>query len=173
MNNFTQLPAKAFIALGSNLVNPAGQVLQAFAAIAALPQTELCSRSSLYLSTPIGYADQPDFINAVVQIKTTLSAHQLLAALLDIEQCYGRERTFRNAPRVIDLDILLYDQLIQCDTGLSLPHPRMHERAFVLIPLLEIAPEVIIPGLGPAAACLPAAAGQNLQHVDDDWRCHP
>lgn len=169
MNNTPQ-PALAFIALGSNLANPADQVLQAFAAIAELAQTELSARSSLYLTTPLGYADQPDFINAVAQVQTTLSPHELLAGLLAIEQRFGRERTFRNAPRVIDLDLLLYNQCQQHDAGLTIPHPRMHERAFVLAPLIEIAADINIPGWGAAATCLDAAGKQNLLRVADDWQ---
>lgn len=170
MNNFAVHPVEVFIALGSNLRDPAAQVLQAFSAIAAIPEIQFRARSSLYLSTPVGYAEQPDFVNAVIRLTTTLPAHRLLAALLDIEQHHGRERTFRNAPRVIDLDILLYSDLVERDQGLTLPHPRMHERAFVLAPLLEIAPHANIPGLGLAAAYLPAAGGQGLQRIADDWR---
>jgi 2-amino-4-hydroxy-6-hydroxymethyldihydropteridine diphosphokinase len=160
----------AFIAIGSNLANPAQQVLNAFTAIAALPGTTLCSRSALYLTAPVGYADQPDFINAVTHIRTTLTPHQLLNALLEIEHQFGRERTFRNAPRVIDLDLLLYDDVQQHDVGLTLPHPRMHERAFVLAPLTEIAPDIVIPGHGRAADYLQATHDQDLHRVKDDWQ---
>jgi 2-amino-4-hydroxy-6-hydroxymethyldihydropteridine diphosphokinase len=104
----TLLPARAFVALGSNLADPAGQVLAALDAIAALPGTRLLARSSLYLNAAVGYADQPDFINAVALLETTLTPQQLLDALLNIEHAFGRERTFRNAPRVIDLDVLSY-----------------------------------------------------------------
>lgn len=162
-------PATAFIAIGSNLAEPAQQVLHALYAIANLPATRLSARSSLYLTAPVGYADQPDFINAVARINTKLTPHALLDALLEIEQQFGRERTFRNAPRVIDLDVLLYNDLQQHDAGLTLPHPRMHERAFVLAPLMEIAPDIMIPGLGPAANYLSATHNQALQRVDDDW----
>lgn len=167
MNSAKSVPIDVFIALGSNLDNPVSQVLRAFDAIASLPATELCSRSSLYFSKPVGYADQPDFINAVMKINTRFSPKRLLAALLDMEQRQGRERSFRNAPRVIDLDILLYDQMVQNDSELTLPHPRMHERAFVLIPLLEIAPEISIPGHGPAARCLKNTPDQGVRRVDD------
>ena len=167
MNKTASAPVDVFIALGSNLNHPINQVLRAFDAIAALPNTQFCARSSLYLSTPIGYANQPDFINAVMQIKTHLSPHVLLAALLHIEQRSGRDRTFRNAPRVIDLDILLYNQQMQDDTDLTLPHPRMHERAFVLWPLVEIAPLIQIPGRGYATQYLEKAADQHLQRIDD------
>ena len=169
MNN-TPPAAVAYIALGSNLANPAQQVLLAVAAIAQLPANILIARSSLYLTTPVGYADQPDFINAVIKIQTTLNPHQLLTELLNIEQQFGRERTFRNAPRVIDLDLLLYNQQQQHDAGLSLPHPRMHERAFVLAPLTEIAPAVMIPGRGAAMAWLRTVGDQNLPIVADNWQ---
>ncbi|HUW28871.1 MAG TPA: 2-amino-4-hydroxy-6-hydroxymethyldihydropteridine diphosphokinase [Sulfuriferula sp.] len=165
----TMLPARAFVALGSNLADPAGQVLAALDAIAALPHTRLLARSSLYLNAPVGYADQPDFINAVAQIETSLTPHQLLDALLNIEHAFGRERTFRNAPRVIDLDVLSYAALQCHDAGLTLPHPRMHERAFVLVPLLEIAPDMVIPGLQSAAHYLPGVAGHGLTRVADSW----
>ena len=170
MNKLPLFPNDVFIALGSNLADPASQVVEAFGAIAALPETELCSRSSLYLSTPVGYADQPDFINAVIRIKTCLSPQRLLAALLDMEQRRGRARTFRNAPRVIDLDILLYNEITQDDSELTLPHPRMHERAFVLMPLLEIAPEITIPGHGFAIRCMENIADQPVRRVDDTGR---
>lgn len=142
----------AFVALGANLDDPVQQVERAFPELARLPQTRLLARSSLYLTKPVGYTDQPDFINAVALIETELPARQLLEHLLAIEQHHGRRREFRNAPRTLDLDMLLYDDLVMHQPGLTLPHPRMHERAFVLTPLLEIAPACVIPGIGPAAA---------------------
>ena len=163
-------PASAFVAIGSNLADSAYQVLRAFSAIAALPVTRLCARSSLYLTAPVGYAEQPDFINAVAHIETTLAPRQLLSALLEIEHIFGRERTFRNAPRVIDLDLLLYNNLQQHDDGLTLPHPRMHERAFVLAPLIEIAPNIVIPGQGRATDYLHATHDQDLHRVEDSWQ---
>ena len=169
MTNIT-ISANAYVAIGSNLADSAQQVLRAFTAIAALPHTHLCSRSSLYLTAPVGYADQPDFINAVAHIQTTLTPQQLLTALLEIEQQFGRERTFRNAPRVIDLDVLLYNDLQQHDAGLTLPHPRMHERAFVLAPLVEITADITIPGRGQAVNYLQATHNQDLHRVGDDWQ---
>ncbi len=168
----TPLPASAFVALGSNLAKPAEQVLHALNALAALPDTRVLARSALYLNAPVGYAEQPDFINAVAHIETRLTAHGLLDALLQIEHQFGRERSFRNAPRVIDLDLLIYADLQCHDTGLTLPHPRMHERAFVLVPLLEIAPQVVIPGRGPAADHL-TDARHGLNPVADDWHARP
>ena len=144
-------PETAFIALGSNLENPAAQVTAGFAALAALPHTRLTARSSLYRSAPIGYADQPDFINAVAVIETALAPRALLDALLAIERGRGRVRDFPNAPRTLDLDVLLYGQWEWHEHGLTIPHPRMHERAFVLLPLAEIAPRCVIPGRGPVS----------------------
>lgn len=155
----------AFIGLGSNLAQPAQQVERALDALATLPSTRLLARSSLYRSAPLGYADQPDFINAVAQLDTGLSARALLDALLQLEQGFGRTREFRNAPRTLDLDVLLYDDLIHHEHGLTLPHPQMHLRAFVLQPLLEIAPDCVIPGIGSAAGALAACAGQRLERL--------
>ncbi len=151
----------ASIGLGANLNDPAKQVEYALTELDRLPQTRLVAHSSLYASTPVGYVDQPDFINAVAQIETGLAPRALLDALLDIEQRHGRERSFRNAPRTLDLDLLLYGLAHFHETALTIPHPRMCERAFVLRPLLEIAPETVIPGRGPAAACLAACVDQN------------
>ena len=158
-------PAQAFVALGANLDDPADQVERAFPELARLPQTQLRARSSLYLTKPVGYTDQPDFINAVALIETTLSPRQLLDQLLAIEQRHGRRREFRNAPRTLDLDLLLYDHLVMHEPGLTLPHPRMHERAFVLAPLLEIAPDCIIPGAGAAATALHRIDASDLRKL--------
>lgn len=156
----------AFIGLGSNLADPEQHILSAFIELARLPHTRLKASSSLYRSAPVGYADQPDFINAVAWLETTLAPHQLLHALLDLEHRHGRERTFRDAPRILDLDLLLYDGLICHEEGLTLPHPRMHQRAFVLHPLLEIAPECIIPGRGAALSWLETCADQPIEQLD-------
>jgi len=159
------LSHRAFVALGSNLAEPQAQVLQAFAALSALPQTQLRAQSALYRSAPVGYAAQPDFINAVVLLETALSAPDLLQSLLNIERDCGRIREFRNAPRTLDLDLLLYGDLIMHEAGLTLPHPRMHERAFVLLPLLEIAPDCIIPGKGLAADWLTQVGAQAIDRI--------
>lgn len=154
---------QAFIALGSNLDDPAFQVRLAFDELGRLPSSRLLKHSSLYRSAPIGGLDQPDFINAVAQIETALAPHDLLKALLGIERCHGRVRAYPNAPRTLDLDMLIYDDL-QCDERcLVLPHPRMHQRAFVLQPLLEIAPDCHIPGRGSAAELLAACAEQRIE----------
>ena len=155
----------AFIALGSNRGDPESKVRQAIAALAELPQSQLASASSLYRSAPVGHTDQADFINAVAQISTALAPQALLAALLAIEQRFGRERSFRNAPRTLDLDLLLYDAQTIAEPGLAVPHPRMHERAFVLAPLAEIHPGCVIPGLGPAADWLARCRDQVIARL--------
>lgn len=144
----------AYVALGSNLGDPVAQIEQAWRELAKLPETRLTACSSLYLSKPVGYADQPDFINAAAGIITRLPPRALLAELLNIEARHGRNRTFKNAPRSLDLDLLLYDGLVMHEHGLTLPHPRMTERAFVLAPLAEIAADALIPGHGRVADCL-------------------
>ncbi len=156
-----------FIGLGSNLDEPRSQLQQAFADLGRLPDTRLLAQSSLYRSAPVGYADQPDFVNAVAKISTTLTPQALLQALLDIEHQHGRERTFRNAPRTLDLDVLLYDDLRLHESGLTIPHPQMHLRAFVLQPLLEIAPDCVIPAAGSAAQALQACRDQTLERLAD------
>lgn len=138
----------AYIALGSNLEQPQRQLQAGFDALARLPDTQLIAQSSLYRSAPVGYVNQPDFVNAVAAIRTTLSPRALLDALLAIEREHGRVREFPNAPRTLDLDIALYAECVIDEPGLSVPHPRMHQRAFVLVPLAEIAPDVLVPGHG-------------------------
>ncbi|HSS45937.1 MAG TPA: 2-amino-4-hydroxy-6-hydroxymethyldihydropteridine diphosphokinase [Burkholderiales bacterium] len=155
----------AYIALGSNLANPLRQMHDAFEELARLAQSRLAARSSLYRSAPVSYLNQPDFINAVAGIETALEPHALLTALLEIERRHGRVRDFDNAPRTLDLDLLLYGDLIRHEHGLTLPHPRMHERAFVLQPLLEIAPDCVIPGIGRVADLLVGCAKQKLEKL--------
>ncbi|MCC7136456.1 MAG: 2-amino-4-hydroxy-6-hydroxymethyldihydropteridine diphosphokinase [Nitrosomonas sp.] len=156
---------QVFIALGSNLENPIAQVERGMQLLGALEYTRLVKRSSLYRSAPVGKIDQPDFINAVIQVETRLTPHNLLMSLLAIEHACGRVRTCRNAPRTLDLDILLFENLQCSDAELILPHPRMHERAFVLHPLLEIAGDACIPGQGTAADCLTACTNQLLERI--------
>jgi 2-amino-4-hydroxy-6-hydroxymethyldihydropteridine diphosphokinase len=153
----------AYIGLGSNLEDPLDQLRRAFADIDKLPDTRMVARSSLYRSAPIGLLDQPDFVNAVAKIETALTPQALLQALLHIEHQHGRERTIRNAPRTLDLDVLLYDDMQLNEPGLTIPHPQMHLRAFVLRPLLEIAPDCMIPGIGAVAM---AARQCNDQQVE-------
>jgi 2-amino-4-hydroxy-6-hydroxymethyldihydropteridine diphosphokinase len=135
---------RAYVALGSNLCEPVLQVKHALIALEKIPKTRLLQHSSLYQSEPVGYDNQPDFINAVAEVDTDLAPESLLRALLDIEQTFGRERPFPNAPRILDLDLLLYDNLVKQTDFLTLPHPRMHARGFVLLPLAEIVPTMVI-----------------------------
>lgn len=116
-----------------------------------MPETRLVCRSSLYRNPPAGYLDQPEFINAVAKIETRLAPRDLLEELLAIERAHGRTREFPNAPRTLDLDILLYGERTVREAGLTIPHPRMLERAFVLVPLAEIAPDAVVPGSGRVA----------------------
>ncbi len=157
-----------FIGLGSNLDDPQNQVLRALQALDGLPHTRLLARSSLYRSAPVGYPEQPDFINAVAKLETALSPRILLDALLGLERECGRTREFRNAPRTLDLDVLLYDDLCCHEHGLTIPHPQMHVRAFVLRPLLEIAPDCMIPGIGPAEKALQDCRQQQLENIAHD-----
>ncbi len=143
------------LALGSNLDDPESQVARGFEEIAALPRTTLLARSKLYRTAPVGYADQPDFVNACALVDTELAPRALLDALLAIEQAHGRVRAVRNGPRTLDLDIVLYGGRVIDEPGLQVPHPRAHERAFVLRPLLDVWPDAVIPGRGRASELLP------------------
>lgn len=138
----------AYVALGSNLGNPRQQLLDAMDALANLPGTRLVQRSHLYRTPPWGVLEQPAFVNAAVQLDTSLSPHALLDALLAIEQQAGRVRAERNGPRTLDLDLLHIDGVQLDDPRLTLPHPRMAERAFVLLPLHDVAPALRLPGHG-------------------------
>lgn len=128
-----------YLGLGTNLGDRAANLSEALRRIAAFVQVE--RQSSVYETEPVGYAEQPDFWNMVVSGSTDLPAGQLMDELLAVERALGRQRTFKNAPRIIDIDILLYDDIVTTDHALQIPHPRMQERAFVLRPLLEIAPD--------------------------------
>lgn len=158
---------RTYIGLGSNLVSPERQVLTALDEIAATPGVVLEECSSLYRSAPVGYTDQPHFTNAVAELRTRLAPHELLDQLLAIERAHGRVREFPNAPRTLDLDILLYGDLAVETPRLALPHPRAHLRAFVLMPLLEIAPECEIPRLGPARDWLARCGGQGITRIGE------
>lgn len=148
---------EAFIALGSNLGDARGQVLSAFDALSCLPRTRLLERSPLFLTPPWGVLDQPAFINAVARIDTTLSPHDLLDALLGIERAAGRVRDGeRWGPRTLDLDVLHVDGVVLSDERLTLPHPRIADRAFVLLPLHALAPDLQLPGQGRVADLLTA-----------------
>ena len=152
----------AYVALGANLGDPTAAVLAAFAALANLPESRVARCSSLYRTAPVGNLSQPDFVNAVAVLETTLPPESLLDALLDIEARFGRIRRERNGPRTLDLDLLLYDDIELDLPRLTLPHPRLHLRAFVLLPLAEVAPDLAIPRRGTLAAWLPAVANQGI-----------
>lgn len=141
-------PKVAYIGLGSNLENPTRQLCRAFDELDALPKTRLAATSSLYGSAPLGPPDQPDYVNAVARLVTDLSPLDLLDALQAIEQAHDRVRLQHWGPRTLDLDILLYDDAVIASERLSVPHPEMHKRAFVLVPLAEIAPQLALPGVG-------------------------
>ncbi len=157
--------SRAHVALGSNLSSPRIQIARAFDALEALPGTRLLARSSLYLSAPISEIPQPDYVNAAALLETSLSPLDLLDALFAIEACFGRVRSLPNAPRTLDLDLLLYDDRMFSDDRLKIPHPRMHERLFVLLPLLEIDPDCEIPGIGRAADLIGALGNQTIAKV--------
>lgn len=156
---------RAYVALGANLGAPQAMVRAGIAALDSLPLTRLQAASSLYLTAPVGLLDQPDFVNAVAAVETGLEAEALLAALLDLEQARGRVRSVANAPRTLDLDLLLYNDQVLNSPRLTLPHPRLHLRAFVLAPLAEIAPDLQLPGRGSLAAWLPAVATQQIRRL--------
>jgi 2-amino-4-hydroxy-6-hydroxymethyldihydropteridine diphosphokinase len=151
----------AYVGLGANLGDRAGAIRRAMAAIAALPQTRFGRCSSLYRSAPVD-ASGPEYLNAVAQIETCLAPQALLASLQAIEDATGRERPYRNAPRTLDLDLLLYGDRRLQTPQLTLPHPRMGERAFVLLPLAEIAPALVSP------AQLAAVTSQVIVRVRSD-----
>ena len=155
----------AYIGIGANLGDARANVADAIARLAAIAHSRLLRHSAQYRTAPIDSSGD-DYINAVACIDTELDAPALLTALHAIELAHGRERPYRNAPRTLDLDILLYggEQIDQ--PALHVPHPRMTERAFVLVPLLEIAPGIEIPGHGPAQQFLPAVLDQGISKVD-------
>jgi len=155
----------AYVALGANQSDPVTQVRAALEALTRLPESCLLRASSLYRTAPLGIRGQPDFINAVASFDTTLTPQAMLAALFDVEAQFGRRRDFHHAPRTLDLDLLLYEAQIVDSPQLLLPHPRMHLRAFVIAPLLEIAPDCRIPGRGRAAAWLPALSLQRIEKL--------
>ena len=155
----------AYVGLGANLDAPRQQVERALRELRDIPGTRVVKSSSLYRSAPVGYTDQPEFVNAVVELETELPAARLLAALQAIEARHGRSRSFPNAPRTLDLDLLLFGEDTVQTPQLTVPHPRMHQRAFVLKPLVEIAPGAEIPGCGPAHALLQACADQAVERI--------
>ena len=147
-------PSLACVGLGSNLDDPRGQVSRALAALATLPGCRLIAQSALYRTPPMGPPGQPDYVNAVAMLETTLLPHALLDALQGIERQHARQRDVRWGPRTLDLDVLTFGGLRLHDARLTVPHPGIANRAFVLVPLAELAPALDIPGLGPVAGLL-------------------
>lgn len=157
-------PVRACVGLGGNVGDAAATVDAAFAALAGLPGTRLVARSRLYRTPPWGVEAQADFVNAVALIDTTLPPRDLLGGLLAIERAFGRERRERWGPRTLDLDLLLYGDRVVDEPGLHVPHPHLHERAFVLRPLADVAPDAVVPGHDTVA--------RLLAHTDAS-RCVP
>ena len=154
--------ATAYVGLGANLGDARAVLRDALDALRALSLPGGFAASSMWGSAPVD-SHGPDYVNAVARLRTALDPHALLAALQAIEQRFGRERPYRNAPRTLDLDLLLYgDQVIDDAPTLIVPHPRMHERAFVLAPLAEVAPDLVIPGRGPVASLLAGVGDQGI-----------
>ena len=162
----SQSPATvtAYIGLGSNLGDAIDNVTRAMTRLAAMPMSKLDLQSSLFCSAPVD-AEGDDFVNAVVRLQTGLTAFDLLCELQQIESDFGRERPYVNAPRTLDLDILLYGDQIINSAALVVPHPRLAQRAFALIPLLQIEPFATIPGLGPAHSFVPDVEHQKISKV--------
>ncbi len=158
----------AWIGLGANLGDAQSTLDSALAAIGALPDTVLEQASSRYRSAPL-QAEGPDFLNAVVRVRTRLAPLALLDALLALETAHGRQRSHRNAPRTLDLDLLLHGDTRTHSARLTLPHPRLHERAFVLAPMAELDPGLIVPGRGPIDALLAACHDQACVRLADRW----
>ena len=155
----------AYVGLGANLGEPRRQLTEAIVAMSGLPETRLAGHSSFYRTAPVGFADQPEFLNAVAALDTRLAPGALLEGLQGIERRHHRERSFPNAPRTLDLDLLLFGDEQFARPGLTVPHPRMHERAFVLRPLLELDPAISIPGKGKASVLLSACASQKIERM--------
>ncbi len=153
---------RAYVALGANLGQPAATVKAALATLAKIPDTALVTVSSLYQTAPVGLKHQPDFINAVAVLDTDLAPQDLLTALFELEARFGRSRSVPNAPRTLDLDLLLFGDIELDEAQLTLPHPRMHQRAFVLAPLAEIAPDCLVPGRGRVQDLLDGCRDQRI-----------
>ena len=157
-------PERVFIGLGANLGDAQATVNAAFEALAALPGTRVLARSSLYRTAPVE-AQGPDFVNAVAELRSTLEPEALLQALQAIEAQHDRQRPYRNAPRTLDLDLLFVGERTITTPTLTVPHPRLHQRAFVLEPLLELAPGFTHPALGALARWRAGTAGQAIERL--------
>ena len=155
---------RVFVGLGANLGDALATLKAAVRQLAGMPGTRLVAVSSFYRSSPV-QAQGPDFVNAVAELATTLEPLALLRALQAIEGGHGRERPYANAPRTLDLDLLMYGQRVVTEAVLSLPHPRLVERAFVLLPLVELAPGLLHPSFGPLAVCASRITGQSIERL--------
>ncbi|WP_028202032.1 2-amino-4-hydroxy-6-hydroxymethyldihydropteridine diphosphokinase [Paraburkholderia nodosa] len=160
----------AWLGVGANLGDARQTLKDAVVCLAQQHTLTVVAKSSLYRTAPID-AGGDDYYNCVVKIETSLDVHALLALCQRVEHHFGRERPFRNAPRTLDIDILLYGDATIDETHLVVPHPRMTGRAFALVPLVEIDPELVIPGLGPASAFLAAVADQRIEKVKPLCQC--
>lgn len=156
----------AYVALGANLADPVAQIRGAIDALGVLPKSRLLRASSLYRTAPVGVSGHPDYINAVAAIETSLTPQDLLSELLAMETQFGRRRDTHLAPRTLDLDLLLFGDRVIDSPNLTLPHPRLHLRAFVLVPLVEIAPDCEIPGRGQAVAWRVAVSMQRIERLE-------
>ena len=156
---------RAFVGLGSNLGDSIATLHAAIDALSQLPRTRVSRASRLYRSPAWGHTDQADFVNAVALLDTALGPRALLDGMLAIERAFGRERRERWGPRILDLDLLLFGDRVVAEPGLQVPHPHLHERAFALVPLVEVDPEAIIPGRGPARDALSALACGPIEAV--------
>jgi 2-amino-4-hydroxy-6-hydroxymethyldihydropteridine diphosphokinase len=156
--------AVAFVGLGANLGDARATLQQALEDIGRLPGVQSLRASSVYRTAPVD-ASGPDYLNAVAQLQTTLEPHALLAALQAVENGHGRLRPYRHAPRTLDLDLLLYDDRTIATAELVVPHPRLHERAFVLVPLSELGPGLVVPGRGDVGQLLRGVAGQRIDRL--------
>lgn len=162
-------PVRAFVGLGANLGDPVVTLHEAIRELDGLPSTRMVRASQLYRSAAWGVTEQPDFINAVALLETSLDARTLLDAMLVIERSHGRDRDVetRWGPRTLDLDLLLYGDAVIDEPGLRVPHPHLHERAFVLLPLAEIAPDAMIPGQGVVRELTAAIASDAIEVLDN------
>ncbi len=156
--------ALAFIGLGGNIGDTKQLIKDAIVCLAQHPELRILTRSCMYQSAPVD-AEGDDFINAVISLETDLSPEELLRICQQVEQSFGRERPYLNAPRTLDLDVLAYDQLAIHNEALTIPHPRMIERSFVLYPLLEIAPDIDLPGFGKLTKYIPNVKHQRIEKV--------
>lgn len=156
--------AVAFVGLGANLGDARATLREALDEIAQLPGVQAVRASSVYRTAPID-SGGPDYLNAVARVETSLEPYALLAALQRIENGHGRERPYRNAPRTLDLDLLLYDDQVIASADLTVPHPRLHQRAFVLVPLAELGPALVVPGHGGVDRLLRAVADQRIDRL--------